>query len=73
MLKKGPRSSMLPVYRDNLYLVVQLKIDQMKDLREELPVKNGQLDLGGSVIIYCPTKKVTEAVTNTVKCKYNKA
>jgi len=54
--------------RPNLYLSVSMKHpDVMKDLRSQM-VRNGdEMEFGGPTIIYCPTKKSAESLTNAVK------
>jgi len=65
---KNPLYSATGFDRPNLYLCVKNKVEIMRDLREELPMTaDRKLDIDGSVIIYCPTKKMTETVYNTVK------
>ena len=58
-------------FRPNLYLSVSLKHpDIMKDLRSQM-VRNGdELEFDGPTIIYCPTKKSAESLTNAVKSEH---
>jgi len=55
--------------RPNLYLSVTMKHpDVMKDLRSQMaPNRNGDMEFDGPTIIYCPTKKSAETLTNAVK------
>ena len=58
--------------RPNLYLSVSMKHpDVMKDLRSQM-VRNGdEMEFDGPTIIYCPTKKSAETLTNAVKGEYS--
>ena len=54
--------------RPNLYLSVSMKHpDVMKDLRSQMVRKGDELEFDGPTIIYCPTKKSAESLTNAVK------
>jgi len=45
--------------------------DVMKDLRSQM-VRNGdEMEFDGPTIIYCPTKKSAETLTNAVKGEYS--
>jgi len=56
--------------RKNLYFEVSKKTSIFVDLNKFMKKNGLKLFFEGATIIYCPTKKQTEAVAQELKCKY---
>jgi werner syndrome ATP-dependent helicase len=65
---KNPSMILSSFDRPNLFLSVDFKKNSMMDdMMGLFNIENSNLKIDGATIIYCPTKKETEAVTNTLK------
>jgi len=56
--------------RKNLYFEVSKKTSILFDLKKFMKKNGLKMFFEGATIIYCPTKKQTEAVAQELKCKY---
>lgn len=56
--------------RKNLYFEVSKKTSIFFDLNKFMKKNGLKMFFEGATIIYCPTKKQTEAVAQELKCKY---
>ena len=62
---------LIQLFRPNLFLTVKQKIgDVGMDFKNQLKKEGRKFQFEGPTIIYCPTKKKTEEVTNALKGKF---